>query len=438
MDKEKEKSLSDIVAGIEKGYDELREQNDKMQKQIEKTGKADSLTAERVDAVNKKLDELTSAKEKIEKMEERQAQLEKIAARTPQSGADADDMVKKAAEFGLHVASANDRRHPEEVTEEEYKAYKSAFERFMRKNDDAPEIAKALSVGSDPDGGYVVDPDTSGRIVTKVYESSPMRQYASVQTIGTDALEGLLDLDEAGAGWVGETQPRNETDTPQFRKWRIPVHEMYAQPSATQKVLDDSNIDVNQWLSDKVSARFSRKENEAFVKGDGQGKPRGFLTYPDGTDLNGTIEQIATGVSGGFAGGGAGADVVFQVIGALKDEYRAGSRFFMPRSAVTVIRTLKDSEGRYIWVPGLSANTPDVLAGYPIARLEDMPEIAANSRSIAFGNMAETYQIVDRVGVRVLRDPYTNKPFVKFYTTKRVGGDVLNFESLKLVRFGTA
>lgn len=273
-------------------------------------------------------------------------------------------------------------------------------------------------------------------MVQKVFETSPMRQYAAAQTIGTDALEGLYDLDEASAGWVGETESRPETDTPQLQRWRIPVHEQYAKPHATQKLLDDATIDMEAWLENKVRDKFARVENAAFVNGDGVNKPRGFLTYGAGTTLPGTIEQIATGVNGGFAAAPDGGDALIDLITALKMPYRASAVFAMNRTTTGAVRKLKDSDGAYLWRPGIAAGQPATLLGYPQAPLEDMPDFnATGALAIAFGDFRQAYQIVDRMGIRVLRDPYSNKPYVQFYSTKRVGGDVVNFEALKLLAF---
>lgn len=316
-------------------------------------------------------------------------------------------------------------------------AYKAAFDRYMRKDDRAltPEETKALSVGSDPDGGYTVNPDLSGRIVMKVFETSPMRAYASIQTISTDALEGLFDLEEAASGWVAETDARAETATPQLGKWRIPVHELYAKPKATQKLLDDAEINMEAWLASKVSEKFARDEAAAFVNGNGVGKPRGLLTYADGTTLPGTIEQFDTGANGAFASAPGGADVLLSALYGLKQQYRANAAWAMNRATTGLVRRLKDSNGEFVWSPGIAAGQPATLLGYPVAAFEDMPDPATGSLSIAVGDLREAYQIVDRIGIRTLRDPYSAKPYVEFYTTKRVGGDVVNFEAVKLINF---
>jgi HK97 family phage major capsid protein len=316
-------------------------------------------------------------------------------------------------------------------------AYKSAFQTYMRKGDQAlsSDEIKALSVGTDPDGGYVVNPDLSGRIVMKVFETSPMRAYASVQVISTDALEGLFDLNEASSGWVGETDTRTETNTPALGKWRIPTHELYAKPTATQKLLDDAEINMEAWLAGKVAEKFARDEATAFVTGSGIGRPRGFLTYASGTTLPGTIERFNTGVNGAFAAAPNGGDVLINALYGLKAQYRANATWFMNRATTTLVRKLKDQDGAYLWSPGIAAGQPATLLGYPVAAFEDMPSPATDSLSIAVGDMREAYQIVDRIGIRTLRDPFSSKPYVEFYTTKRVGGDVVNFEAIKLIEF---
>ena len=315
--------------------------------------------------------------------------------------------------------------------------YKAAFDTFIRKGEEVmgPDERKALSVGTDPDGGYVVNPDLSGRIVMKVFETSPMRAYASIQVISSDALEGLFDLNEASSGWVGETDSRGETNTPQLGKWRIPAHELYAKPKATQKLLDDASINMEAWLASKVSEKFARDEANAFVVGNGVNKPRGFLTYSSGTTLPGTIERFDTGVNGAFAAAPNGGDVLINALYGLKQQYRANATWFMNRATLKLTRKLKDSDGAYLWSPGIAAGQPASLLGYPVASFEDMPDPATDSLSIAVGDMREAYQIVDRLGIRTLRDPYSAKPYVEFYTTKRVGGDVVNFEAIKLIEF---
>ena len=343
----------------------------------------------------------------------------------------------------LTKAALRTTQHAEDEQPETDRVTKAAFEKYLRKGEqrlnaherEALETyQKALSVDSDPDGGFVVTPDTSGRISTIIQETSPVRQVAAQQSIGTDALEGLFDGDQAVVGWVAERGARNETATPQLGTWRIPTHEIYAAPRATQKLLDDANINAEAWLAQKVAERFARTENTAFVLGTGAGQPRGFMTYPAGVN-RGQIEQLASGV----AGAGFLPENLITVVYSIKPAYRAGAVWAMNRNSVMEIRQLRDNiggagTGQFLWQPGLQAGQPQTLLAYPIVEMEDMVNSAATPVTpVAFGNFRAAYQIVDRIGIRVLRDPYTAKPYVEFYTTKRVGGDVINFEALKIV-----
>lgn len=353
---------------------------------------------------------------------------------------DMDELDAKALDW----AQLNAKRQGTQINEynnENMDEYKSAFNRYLRKDDRVitADEQKALSVGSDPDGGYMVHPDMAGRVVSRIFETSPIRNYASVQVISTDALEGDYDTDEASSGWVGETAGRPETATPQTDVWRIPVHEQYAMPKATQKLLDDASVDMEAWLARKVADKMSREENTAFVNGNGTNKPRGILTYPNvaspGDYEIGAIEQFKTGVNGGFAVAPNGGDVLIDMVYGLKTQYRANGIWFMNRGTTGEVRKLKDGDGNYLWQPSAQAGEPATLMGYGAVNFEDMPAISTGSLSMGFGDIAAAYQIVDRMGFRVLRDPYTAKPFVLFYTTKRVGGDVLDFDAIRLLDF---
>ena len=271
----------------------------------------------------------------------------------------------------------------------------------------------------------------SNRIITQVFESSPIRQLATVETISTDALEVPNDLGEAAAGWVGEQEARPETATPQTGVLRIPAHEMYAQPKATQKLLEDASINVETWLSNKISDKFGRLEATAFMVGTGVKMPRGLLTYPAGTANPGQIEQIHSGDANFLT-----ADSLIRISFSVKEPYMANARFLMQRSAVASVMLLKDAQQRYLWQPSYMASQPASLVGYPIAWAADMPAIAAGATPIAFGDFRQAYTIVDRLGISTLRDPFTAKPFVLFYTRRRVGGDVVNFEAYKLLLIG--
>jgi HK97 family phage major capsid protein len=355
---------------------------------------------------------------RIDQLQDELTAVQKATLRTKQAGdteMDADRKLEKQA------FTAALRKGEDKLTGE----HRAAFERLQ----------KRLSVDSDPDGGFVVTPEFSSRVSTVVFETSPVRQVATVETISTDALEGLFDGDEATVGWVSEQGARAESATPQVGLWRIPTHEMFANPFATQKLLDDAFLDMEGWLAAKVADRFARFENTAFVLGSGVGQPRGFLTYPAGT-ARGQIQRVNSGTNSGLLVTGNG---IINIVYALKSAYRQGAVWAMNRNTVGAIRRIRDDAGgaglgNFLWSPGFG-DQPQTLAGYPIVEMEDMPDLSASgsgSLSYAFGNFAAAYTIVDRQGVRILRDPYSNKPFVSFYTTKRVGGDVINFEALKL------
>lgn len=353
------------------------------------------------------------------------------------------DMLKEAwTKFGRSPNGSPADGAPQDSQEQKYDA---AFRRYVAKGEaaltDEQKSAlqtKALSVDSDPDGGYFVTPAMSNRISTVIYETSPVRQVATTETItNADSLEGFYDGDEAAASWVGETGSRAVTNTPEIGMWSIPTHEIYANPQATQKVLEDASRNLEEWLSMKVRDKFARTENLAFVLGTGVAQPRGFMTYAAGT-TRGTIQQVNTGAAATFT-----ADGILTLIYTLKSAYRANAVHAMNRASVGVVRKLRDDSGSaagtggYFWQPGLAAGEPDTLAGYPVIEMEDIADVGSNALAAAFGDFRSAYTIVDRAGVRVLRDPYSNKPFIQLYTTKRVGGDVINFEAIKIAKCAT-
>ena len=319
-----------------------------------------------------------------------------------------------------------------------------AFLQWSRKGEGklSADQTKAMSVGSNDNGGYLVPVDASGRIAMKIYETSNIRAIAQVDSTTSDAVEGLNDNDEVSTGWVSETGTRSETDTPEIGKWRIEVHEQYAEPRITQKLLDDADLDVGAWLERKIADKFGRTENSAFVIGNGVGKPRGITSYTtaataDSSRSWGTLEHVLSGASADFTST-TPSDKLLDVIYALKAEYRNGARWLTNRAVLLKIRKFKEATtNAYIWQPGLQAGQPAVVCGYPVTEAEDMPALAADSLSLAFGNFKIGYQIFDRKGLSVIRDAVTTKGYVKFYTTKRVGGGVVNFEAIKFIKFNS-
>jgi len=426
-------AVVEAVDEVKSGFEQFKEAAKQREGELLTKGDVDPLLEEKLKRINDDLDEKQAVIDKLYAAGRR-----KSITLDGQSVTE-EELDAKAMQWASIAAKRRDQR-VDSFTHEDQMAYKQALNGYLRKGDQllSPDEAKALSVGSDPDGGYVVDPDTGGRIIKKIFETSPVRQYASVQVISTDALEGLRDLEETTFGWVGETSSRVETGTPQLEKWRIPVHEMFAEPRATQKLVDDAAINMEAWLADKVADKFARAENTAFVNGSGVDQPRGFLTYPAGSENPGQVLEKATGVNGGFAADPDGADALIEMIHALKSQYRSNGVFATNRTTLGAVRLLKDSQGRMLWQPSLAAGMPSTLLGYPVASFEDMPDYTTtDAKAIIFADFAEYYQIVDRLGIRTLRDPYTAKPYIKYYSTKRVGGDVANFEAAVTLKFGS-
>ena len=416
-----------------------------------KLAKDDPIVTEKLAKIEKSLDTAVEAKTALEaaiaaekkEREDLEVRMNRMGVKA--TGEDAAKRELEVKELNLVLSGHNSERKNafEPLDEKGVEEYKAAHARYMRKGDRllSGEELKTLSVGSDPDGGYYVTPDTSGRIVKKVYETSPIRQIAFEQTISTDALEGIEDLDEAGAGYAGEKVLSGDQKTPQVGKWRIPVFWIDTEPKTTQQLLDDPAVDVEAWLSGKVADKFGRFESREFVTG--ATNIRGFTSYPTVEDSGagvawGSVGYVKTGVSSDFAASNP-ADQILDLIGLLKAAYLPNAQFVTRRSVVTKIRKFKDgTTNAYLWQPSFVLGDPERIAGYPVTRAEDMPTLGNGSLSLAFGDFVQGYQIVDRQGIRVLRDNLTSKPYVKFYTTKRVGGGVLNFEALKFLKFGTA
>lgn len=332
-----------------------------------------------------------------------------------------------------------------QLTDEQME-HKKAFHDWFRKGSGEEKLGelqkKALSVGTDPDGGYTVPVQMETAIDRVITEISEMRNIARVVQVSTASYKKRVSQGGASSGWVGEQGSRPNTDTPTLDVLEYPVMELYANPSATQSILDDSAINIDQWLADEVSIEFAVQEGAAFVNGDGAAKPRGFLTYPTVDNDNwswGNLGKVITGVAGDWADSssdpGAETTNIVDLVYSLKPVFRRNARFTMNRKTVSNIMKLRDADGRQLWSSGLRDGQPDRLMGYPIYEMEDMPDIADNAYPIAFGDFQRGYIIVDRIGVRVLRDPFSAKPYVQFYTTKRVGGGIGHYEAIKLLQF---
>lgn len=397
----------DIIADLNRSFSAFREANDERLAQIESRMGADVVTEEKLARIDQALDE---TKSKL------------------------DRLTLDAARPRIGGAAVNDHAGRE---------HKSAFNHYMRSGEAAglkALEAKALSRGSGPDGGYLVPVPAEREILRRLAKSSPIRSIASVVEISAQSLRRAYSLAGPAAGWVAEADPRPQTANQQIADMSFPAMELYAMPAATQTLLDDAVVDVEQWIAEEVQTAFAEQEGAAFINGDGVNKPKGFLSYASVADTSwtwGNVGYVTTGVSAGFAATNP-SDALMALIYALRAGYRQNGRFVMGRRAQSLVRQFKTTTGEYLWAPPVTADGAATLMNFPLIEAEDMPDPTANSMSIAFGDFERGYVVVDRLGIRVLRDPYSAKPYVLFYTTKRVGGGIQNFEAIKLLKFGTA
>lgn len=430
------------IEAVNKAVADFQGAKAEMLKDMATKGHVDTLLNEKLAKLNANIDaKFDDYQAKAKALELR---LNRMGPLGPGDGSEKDELKAALAYTRIITGQRN-----VQADLEGFRKYRAAFGEYLRVGDKKLSAAMMadMSVGSDPNGGYIVSPDMSGRIVTLSFETSPMRQICNVITTSKDRVEGINDLDEVDAGWIGELGTRSDSDTPVVGKYEIPVHEIYAQPRASQTLLDDADYDVEGWLNRKVADKFNRVENNAFINGDGIGKPRGLLSYSAGTPSAAAwekIERILSGVDGAFQTPTGsppvnGADRLIDVVTALKVAYRTNARWLMNRATWGDVRKLKDVDGRNLFSTQLTDGVLEFrLLGFPVVEAEDMPDINTDSLSIAFGDFREGYTIVDRTGIRLLRDPFTAKPWIRFYTTKRTGGAVVNFEAIKLMQFGDA
>lgn len=401
--------LKDLIMDLGKTFEQFKAENDARLKEIEAKGHADPLLAEKVDKINAEITKIADLKKQVEML---------------------DTVVGRQGLGGGH--SQVDAAKAEHA---------QAFEKWFRKGIDAGlkdlEVRAAASTLSDPDGGFLV-PEEMENAIDRVAETvSAMRRICSKMSIGTDTYKKLVGVGGAGSGWVGEKGARDETDTPTLKEIAINTKEVYANPAATQTLLDDGRINVANWLADEVAIVFNEQEADAFINGNGVEKPKGLNAYMKVANASYAWGKIGYVFSGSTSSLG-NADKLIDLQHALKSVYRNGAVFLMNDLTQAEVRKMKDGEGNYIWRPGLIEGAPNVLLGKPVEIDDNMDSIGSGKYPIAFGNFKRGYLIIDRMGIRVLRDPYTNKPYVHFYTTKRVGGGVVMYEAIKMLKTHTS
>lgn len=404
---ETKSSGDDILADLNRAFSAFKETNDERLTQLEGRLGADVVTEEKLARIDHALDDTKSRLDRLA-----------LEMSRPRIG-------------GKLVDDHSGREH------------KSAFNHYMRSGEASglkALEAKALSRGSGPDGGYLVPLPTEREVLRRLAKFSPIRAISSVREISGASLRRAFSTTGPAAGWVAEADPRPQTNNQQLADMTFPAMELYAMPAATQALLDDAVVDIEQWIAEEVQTAFAEQEGAAFVSGDGVNKPKGFLSYTSVADASwtwGNIGYVLTGAAGAFAASDP-SDALVNLVYALRAGFRQNGKFVMGRRAQSLVRQFKTTTGDYIWAPPATADAGASLMNFPVIEAEDMPDPAANSLSIAFGDFERGYVVVDRVGIRVLRDPYSAKPYVLFYTTKRVGGGVQNFEAIKLLKFAAS
>ncbi len=387
-------SYDDVLSAFET----FKDANDERLAQIEKRHAADVITTEKVDRISRAIDELT------------------LKSRRPAIGG---DVKPQASE------------------------HKLAFDSYVRKGEanglfDIEQ--KAMSIASNPDGGYLVPSETEAEIGRILSKASPIRAIADVRQISSNIYKKPFASAGAAVGWVGETVARPQTNSPTLSELQFNAFEIYAQPAATQQLLDDSIVNLDEWLAREVETVFAEQETDAFINGDGVTKPKGFMAYTKVANASwswGNTGYIASGVAGAFAASNP-SDKLVDTIYALRAGYRQNARWVMNRATQAAIRKFKDAQGNYLWQPAATADSSATLLTFPVVETEYMPDIATDAHAIAFGDFRRGYLVVDRVGVRILRDPFSAKPYVLFYTTKRVGGGIQDFDAIKTLKFGVS
>ena len=395
--------LKGTIEKLGSAFEQFKAENDARIKEIEAKGGADPLLTEKVDKINAEISKLTEMKNQLET-------LETVVGRRGLGGGMAADS-------------------------EETKI--KAFNHLMRRGDISGikdiDVQASASTLSDPDGGFTVPEEVDAAIDRVAATMSAMRSLATVMAISTDTYKKLVSQGGATSGWTAEKGTRSETTTPTLAEIAINTKEIYAMPCATQQLLDDSSIDIGAWLAGEVAIEFAEEEGDAFINGNGVEKPKGIGAYAMVANASYTWGKVGY-IAGGHSSLLNNLDKLIDVQHALKPVYRNGASWLMNDATVGVVRKFKDGDGNYIWRPGLLEGAPDTLLSKPVVVDDNVDNIGSNKCPIFYGNFKRAYLIIDRLGTRVLRDPYTAKPYVAFYTTKRVGGGIVMYEALKALK----
>ena len=401
--------IKGLIDAQGRAFEEFKATNDARLAELAKNA-VDPLVEEKTNRINAALDQLSD-------------QLKSIEAKGNRPGNGADGLTAEQAE---HKSAFNGWLRGS-VTDNEMKAFE----------------AKALNISTPADGGYAVPEELDASIVKKLVDISPMRQLATVINVGSSGYRKLASIGGTASGWVGETDARTATNTPALAEIVPTMGELYANPQATQVMLDDAYFDAEAWLAAEVSEEFGRAEGAAFISGNGSNRPTGILAgtpvaTADASRSWGVLQFVASGQAAAMPAANTYADKYIDIVHSLKAGYRTGAVWVCNKALLGELRKVKTSDNNYLWQPSLQLGMPSSFLGYGVVEAEDMPAVGANAFPLAFGNFATGYLIVDRGPTRMIRDPFSNKPYVGFYSTKRVGGIVQNSEAIKLLKIASS
>lgn len=432
---------AELVRQFTQAFEAFKAANDERLKQIEAKGASDPLTEQKVDRINAEITRLqTDYKAAMVDLETR-LNRERLA-----NGANDNGRARNVAALNQLLgaaARAQGRERPAEIDAAGYEAYRVGVYDVLRTGgrNNSVDVRNMIQIGSDPDGGYLCPPEVDQAIDRVLQQLGALRQAATVRPIGGASYKKYMTTSGAGfGGWGNERTTPSETATQQLAELLFTPHNMWAEPRTTSDVLEDAFLDIEQWLADEVGITFYEQESSAFITGDGVTKPRGLLSYPIVANASyawGKVGYTASGGASDFAASNP-SDNLIDLVHSLRRQYRGNASWIMNDLTLSKIRKFKDGFNNYLWVPGLQNGMVGTLLGYPVLTDDFMPDVAANAYPVAFGDFKRAYLIVDRRGTTVLRDPFTAKPQIKFYTTRRVGGGVQNFEAFKVMKIAAS
>jgi HK97 family phage major capsid protein len=433
------KKLNDTIDKIAEAFEEYKRTNDQRLAEIKAKGSADPLLEEKLRKVDAELVQLGDMKTKIEQLDTKLARPGVLAAGAGEQRESPEALAYKQAFYGWIRNPADPERRT--ALQQRAKALQKVEAKAFGGDDGFETRSTQTVIGTGSAGGFAL-PEVIERAIARLsVDISPIRQIATVRMVGSPDYKELFDVNGAAFEWVGEASTRSQTNTPDLAEVAPTFGMASAKPQASEESLDDLFFDVENWLISSAAEAMAQGEGAAHVGGNGTNKPTGFLAGPtpvtttDASRAFGTLQYVASGQAAALP---TSADTFLDLVYSLRARYRSNARWVTSRLVLAAMRKYKDSTGQYLWQPSLSQSQPESFMGYPVTEAEDMPAVAANSFSLAFGDFKEGYLIADRVGMRITRDEITTPGFVKFYVRKRTGGKLRNTQAIKLLKTATA